>query len=230
MRRALQLVLAIVLIGAASAYSGEIIDRIAAVVNRGVILESDVDVAVRSEAFLDGRPLASVTQEDYRKALDRLIDQEVLRQEMGDAIAVTDQQVRTRIAEIRSQIAEGRTDAEWQARLNRYGLTPSDLEERVRVQLELWRFVELRLRPNVRVDESAIESYYRDEFLPKLRQTGAKDVPLSEVSARIRQILVERSLDQMLSAWLHNLRDQSEIHTELDHHAPASHGESPIAG
>lgn len=213
----------------ATARSGEVIDRIVAVVNRGVVLQSDVDLALRYEAFLGGSPLERTTEEDYKKAVDRLIDQELLRQEMGDALEITDQEVRKRIEEIRSQMPEARTADGWQACMERYGLSQGDLEERVRVQLELWQFVELRLKPNVRVDESAVESYYRDEFLPKLRQAGGKDIPLSEVSARIRQILVERSIDQLLSAWLHNLRDQSEIHTELDAHTPAIRRDIPLA-
>lgn len=224
MRRALQLV-TVILLAAVAARAGEVIDRIVAVVNRGVVLQSDVELVLRYEAFLDGGAPGS-TDENYTKVLDRLIDQELLRQEMGETLAVSDEEVSARLAEIRNQFAEGRSDADWQARLERYGLTQADVEERVRVQLELWRFVELRLKPNVRVDESAVESYYRDEFLPKLRQAGGKDVPLTEVSARIRQILTERNVDQMLSAWLHNLRDQSEIHTEPDAHAPTTKGES----
>jgi hypothetical protein len=148
---------------------------------------------------------------------------------MGDALAVTEQDVRARLLEIRAEFSEVKNNADWQARLERYGLSEADLQERVRVQLELWRFVELRLKPNVRVDESSVESYYRDEFLPKLRQAGGEDVSLREVSARIRQILVERSVDQLLSAWLHNLRDQSEIHTELDDHTPATNRDAPLA-
>ncbi|HYG99414.1 MAG TPA: SurA N-terminal domain-containing protein [Terriglobales bacterium] len=220
MRRALQLVLVFVTAGLGSAYSGEVIDRIVAVVNRGVVLQSDVELAVRYEAFLEGRAVGEVSDKDYRKALDRLVDQELLRQEMGEALTIPASEVQARVAEIRSQFPEGRVESDWQARLGKYGLTSADLAERVRVQLELWRFVELRLRPNVRVDDSAVDSYYRDEFLPRLRESGAEDVPLTEVSARIRQILVERNVDQLLSAWLHNLRDQSEVHLELDKHSP----------
>lgn len=227
MKYVLQIVIALLLV--ATVRSGEVIDRIVAVVNRGVVLQSDVDLALRYEAFLDGRSLSSVTDADYKKAVDRLIDQELLRQEMGDALAVQEQEVRARVSEIRGEFGEGRNDAEWQARLERYGLSQADLQERVRVQLELWRFVELRLKPNVRVDESAVESYYRDEFLPKLRQAGGKDVPFSEVSPRIRQILVERNVDQLLSAWLHNLRNQSEIHMELDDHTPAMKRDGAMA-
>lgn len=226
MKRALQFVIVLLLV--ATARSGEVIDRIVAVVNRGVVLQSDVDIALRYEAFLDGRSLASVTGQDYNKALERLIDQELLRQEMGDALVISDDEVNARLAEIRAEIPGARSDADWKSRLDRYGLGQADLEERVRVQLELWHFVELRLKPNVRVDDSAIASYYRDEFLPKLREAGAKDVPLSEVSTRIRQILVERHVDQMLSAWLHNLRDQSDVHTEPDNHGPAPKRAAPV--
>jgi parvulin-like peptidyl-prolyl isomerase len=79
MRRLLHLVLCLTLLaGATQAGAGEIIDRIVAVVNRGVVLQSDLDIAVRYQALLEGRSLKSITDQDLRSTLDRLIDQQLL--------------------------------------------------------------------------------------------------------------------------------------------------------
>lgn len=64
------------------ASAGDIIDRIVATVNRSIILQSDWEDAVRYEAFIGGRPLDHVTNEDRKAALDRLIDQELLREQV----------------------------------------------------------------------------------------------------------------------------------------------------
>ena len=46
------------------------------------------------------------------------------------------------------------------------------------------RLVDARLRPSVTVDSKSIESYYKQELLPQLRQSGGQNVPLAEVTAK----------------------------------------------
>jgi hypothetical protein len=219
MRRLLYFVLCLTLLaGTTKARAGEIIDRIVAVVSRGVVLQSDLDIAVRYQALIEGRSLKSITDQDLRSTLDRLIDQQLLFEEMGDAgsFALSDEDARKKVAEVRAQFPEVSSDETWRALLLRYGLDEQILQERIKTQVEVMRFVDLRLRPNVRIEDSDIESYYRDQFLPRLRQTGGGDVQLDQVSGRIRQLLTERRIDELLSAWLHNLREQSHIKLDLD--------------
>lgn len=219
MRRLLHLVLCLTLLaGASGMRAGEVIDRIVAVVNRGVVLQSDLDIAVRYQALLEGRPLKSITDHDLKLTLDRLIDQQLLFEEMGDAgsFALSDQEAREKVAEVRTQFPEVSSDGAWRALLLSYGLDEQILEERIKSQVEVMRFVDLRLRPNVRIEDSDVATYYRGEFLPRLRQAGGDEVPLDQVSGRIRQLLTERRIDELLSTWLHNLREQSHIELHLD--------------
>src|ERR1700746_3562198 len=67
------------------AAAGEVIDRIVATVNGHIILQSDWDEGLRYESFLSGRPLSLFTDEDRRAVLDRLIDQELLAEQMKSA-------------------------------------------------------------------------------------------------------------------------------------------------
>lgn len=216
MRRWLQFVL-LLLVGAAGAsHAGEVIDRIVATVNGQPILQSEWDEAIRFEAFLDSRPLEKVDATAARATLDRLIDQELLRQQlraMGMAPVGPDEVAR-RLEEVRKQIAEGAGEAAWRAALRRYGLTEDEVKGRLTAQLELLRLIELRLRPSVRVDADSVEAYYRDKFLPQLRQQGGPDPPLVEVSPQIEELLAQQRLDDLLIAWLVDLRKQSDIHLE----------------
>jgi hypothetical protein len=66
------------------AQSGEVIDGIAATVNGVAILYSDVDEACRGEALLEGRGPAIASASERDAVLQRLIDQELLRQQMAD--------------------------------------------------------------------------------------------------------------------------------------------------
>ncbi len=72
---------------AASPASGasQVIDRIVATVNGHIILQSDWDEAMSYEALLNGRALNQFTDDDRRAVLDRLIDQELLGEQMKSA-------------------------------------------------------------------------------------------------------------------------------------------------
>jgi hypothetical protein len=191
---------------------GEIVDRIVATVNGQPILQSDWDIELRCEAFLDQRPL-QFTPEAGRASLDRLVDQELLRQQIRtfQLQRAGDDRLRARLDEIRRQIPGAAGDSGWQAALGRYGLTQSEVEERVADQVEILHFIEIRLRPTVHVDRRSIEAYYYDTLLPQLRQKGAKQAPLGEVSPQIEEILSQQALDALLSDLLRDLRQQSEI-------------------
>jgi len=209
-------VLAALLLSACLALAGEVIDRIVATVNGHIILQSDWEDALCYEAFVAGHPLDQITADERKAALDRLIDQELLREQMAssDFQHATPAEVNARIAEVRNQYPGAGTDSAWQALLFHYGLTAPELRTRVALELDLLRLVDARLRPSVQIDSNSIESYYNQELLPQLRQKGAHEVPLSEVTPRIRELLTQQKMNQLLTAWLQNLRASSEIRTE----------------
>jgi len=64
------------------AAAGEVIDRIVATVNGHIILQSDWNDALCFEAVLVARPVEQFTDADRRAVLDRLIDQELLGEQM----------------------------------------------------------------------------------------------------------------------------------------------------
>jgi hypothetical protein len=209
----------VLLVSAAlSASAGEVIDRIVATVNGHIVLQSDWDDAVRYEAFTAGRDLNQVSAEDRKAALDRLIDQELLREQMraSDFPHATHQEVDKRVQEIRQQYPGAETPQGWQAALARYGLSGTELSTRVGLQLDLMRLVDARLRPTVQIDSKSIESYYNQELLPQIRQSGAKDVPLAEVTPKIKELLTQKKMNQLLTAWLQSLRAGSEIHSDAE--------------
>jgi peptidyl-prolyl cis-trans isomerase SurA len=193
--------------------SAQVIDRIIATVNGHVILQSDWDEALCYEALLTNRTLAQFTDDDRRAVLDRLIDQELLREQMksADFPHATDAEVVTRVAEARKQYPQATSDDAWQALLAEYHLAERDLLAHVRQQIDVMRLVDARLRPAVEIDSKSIEEYYRDQFVPKLKQSGASEVPLAEVSAKIRELLTEQKVSELLVSWLQTLRSEGQV-------------------
>lgn len=214
-RRCLQIVLVLALAGS-SLFAGEVIERVVATVNKRPILQSDWDEEVRYEAFVNHRLLTSVTAAERKAALDHLIDQELLRQQIKEdeaegVLKPSTPNVEKRLQELRKQYPEAEKPAVWQADLQRYGLREEDLARHVMLQARLERLIDVRLRPTIHISHSSIESYYQQQLLPELRKAGVKDVPLVEVSPKIEELLTQRRMNELLAAWLHDLRSQSDI-------------------
>jgi peptidyl-prolyl cis-trans isomerase SurA len=213
------------LVMASAAHAGDIVDRIVATVNGHIILQSDWEDALHYEAFIAEHSPEKLSFVDRKAVLDRLIDQELLRQQIrpSDFQHASGQEIAARIQEIRSQYPGAESDSGWSAALIRYGLTEKQLKNRVALQLDLLRLVDARLRPTVQIDSKSIESYYNQELLPQLRQARTQQIPLAQASPKIKELLTQRKIDQLLTAWLQTLRTGSEIRTQPA--APDSEGQ-----
>lgn len=207
--------LGLLLLSTQPLYSGEILDRIVATVNGHIILLSDWQDAMRYEAFTAQRPMADLTIADRKAILDRLIDQELLREQMSavDSPHCTLDAVNARLAEIRKPYTEAKSQADWESLLHQYDLSDEQLRRRVEEELNVLLLVDARLRPSVNVDAQSIESYYNQEILPQLRQSGSPGEPLAQLTPKIKEVLTQQKMNQLLTAWLQNLRAGSDIRT-----------------
>ena len=189
-----------------------VVDRIAAVVNRRVILESELDQSVRVEALLQNRR-PDETPGSQRETLDQWIDRILLEQQIveSDVVDPTPEELAARLKEVRAQVSGATTDEGWQKALAAYGLTEHDVEDHLISEFRVLRFVDLRFRGLVRVDQTAIADYYQDKFVPELARRGAPAPLLADVSGKIEKILVEQRMDTMLNELLQNLHTQGHI-------------------
>lgn len=192
---------------------GQVIDRIVATVNGRVILQSDWDEALCYEALLNGRAAGQFNEDERRAVLDRLIDQELLREQMksADFQHASEAEAAARVAAARKQYAEAGSDQGWQKLLAEVHLNEKDLLAHVQQQIDLMRLVDARLRPAVQIDSKTVEAYYREQFVPQLKQAGAQEVPLAEVSGKIRELLTEEKVSELMVSWLQTLRSESDV-------------------
>ena len=196
-----------------AARAGEVIDRIVATVNGHIILQSDLNDALRYQALMSGRSINQFDDEDRRAVLDRLIDQELLSEQMKSAsfkhASQTDAEAE--VAQARKLYPEASTDQGWQQVLERFGVTEKTLIAQVEMQIDLMRLVDAHLRPTVQIDSKSIEAYYRDKFVPQLKQSGGSDVALADVSAKIREVLTQQKVNELMISWLQSLRSESKV-------------------
>lgn len=210
MPRRFQLVLLLLLAAAAAA---ETLDRIVVVVNKGVILASQWDEAIRFEALASGRDVATMTDAECDAALDRLIDQELIQQEIATTTyqPVSATAVDKKVAGLRQQLAPAADDAQWHSLLARYGLTEQEVRDHVAAYVDILRFVDLRFRPSIHIDPRTVEAYYRTTLLPEAQARGGRQPELKQVAPQIEELLVQQRIDELLNAYLKNLRAQSRI-------------------
>jgi len=200
----------LIVVMAAAAAGGEVIDRIVGVVNRSPILASDWDEELRFEAFVNGH--APVTAAAERgAALERLIDQALIEQQMTASkyVSANEEEIKAAVDQIRKQIAKD--DAAWAASLRQYGLSEQVVTQHVRRQVNQLRFIEMRFARDAGPKPDAVQRYYSEQYVAKLRATGAAEKPLPEVREQIERILTEQRVDELLSNWLQALRAQAQI-------------------
>jgi len=197
-------------LGQSHAAAAEVVDRIVATVNGHVVLQSEWDEELKYEAVLSGRHLSDFTDDERKAALDRLIDQELLAEQMQTAsfAPVSEEEAAAKVAEARTQNGG---DGTWKAALAEFRIKEEDLVDHVRRQLDVLRLVDSRLRPAVQIDAQSVEAYYRDSFVPQLQQAGGAKVALNDVSDKIRDLLTEQKVNELLVGWLRTLRSEGAV-------------------
>ena len=162
---------------APSSVGGQIVDRVVTSVNGHVVLQSDWEQEMAIEAFSNARDPDSFTSAERNAALDRLIDQQLLREQVRPSQPAPAELVAARVAELRKLHPECATDDGWRATLQRYGLTQSSLEKRLGDQIQLMKLVEDHLQPSIQIDQQAVETYYHDQLLPDMKRAGSPAAP-----------------------------------------------------
>lgn len=202
------LIAAFVLLAPGLAGCGEVLDRMAATVNGRPLLQSDVEDELRYEFFASKRPLSEASAEDQKVALDRLVDQELLREQMHskDFQPVATEEITKAFEAFKSDYG---ASPEWTAALTHYDVTESDIRSHIETELNQLRLIDLRLRPTVQVDTDSIRNYYQQQLLPKL--PPGQHLSLQEATPTIRELLIQQKINDSLESWLESLRSQAKI-------------------
>ncbi len=207
------LLIALALIASVRPFRAEEIDSLLAAVNGKVITEGDLRLARSLNSIIslgrNGAPPARTAE------IERLIDLELMRQELGSFPMAADDQggVETRIQDLKSAYAEL---GGLPALLGRLGLEESELLDYVRLQDSILRFVDFRFRPFATVSQQEVQDYYNSKLLPSLRKVNAPIPPLAEVSGKIEEIVKEEKVNALMTQWLQDIRRHSRIEYFFD--------------
>lgn len=194
---------------------GEEIDRVVAIVDGDLILDSDVDEEYRFMAFQPFRDRKTDFSRD--KAIERLINRDLLLQQakLQPEDLVSDADVKKEVDSLRKTIPECKnlcsTGAGWQSFLESNGFTEESFNSRWRVRMEVLRFVEERFRMGIAILPTDIKTYYENTLVPQYATQHTTAPKLETISNRIQEILLQQRVSNLLGDWLKSLRAQGSV-------------------
>ncbi len=198
------------------AVQGTEIDRIVAIVNGALILDSDVDQERRFAALLPYGEASGAYNRDA--ASERLINRELILQQSqlqpGDEITM--QAAAKDLDGIRKTIPTCKeyhceTQAGWDRFLATEGFTEDSLTKLWRERMEVLAFIELRFRMGVKISQQEIATYYEKTMLPQYAAQHATPPPVRAIASRIQEVLLQQQVSSLLADWLDSLRAQGNV-------------------
>jgi len=201
----------------ASSASPVVLDRAVAVVNKHVILASDLDDEMRLSVLDPNRQGqgALTRQQALEQLISRTLIEQQIREEDMPSIEPTQEEVDARLNEIRTELPvcvrqNCASDTGWKAYLAAHGLTAGRVEAYLRYRLEILRFIEQRFRQGIQISPQQIETYYHDTLLPQYAP-GETIPPLNQVAPRVEEILLQQQVNALFDNWLTHLRQQGDV-------------------
>jgi hypothetical protein len=205
--------------GSNAAASGRpvVLDRVIAIVNGQVLLESDVDEERRLSAL---EPLRnSAGPETMDQAARHLILRTLVLEQMKEQdqpTTVSQKWTQRGLAELRGTMTRCApysctSQQGWALFLKKHGLTEGEAEARWSQRMAIERFIDLRFRAGIHITREQIDTYYEKTLTPAMAKRGQHPPPLDEVKGRIRQLLLEQHVNSMIADWLKSLRAEGSV-------------------
>ena len=198
---------------------GTVLDRMVAIVDGEVILDSDVDEERRFEII---QPLvrgdASPTNATRDRELERLVNRTLILQQAKLQVEdnITDADVAKEIKGLRETLpgckqADCATDAGWARFLANYSFTPEQFRHRWMQRMQVLAFIQERFGAGTTVSDGQVRAFYENTMVPQYAKAHTKPAPLASVEPRIREVLQQQQITSLLRDWLQSLRAQGSI-------------------
>lgn len=204
MKRALSIFL--LLLGALPARA-EIIDRIAAVVDRQVITLSELNQIVALELL--SRNPGEAEAAYRRRVLDWMIAQ-LLRYRDVERFGAQDVPADAIEATLSRIIQRYPSEQAFMDALARVELTLDQVRTLIKRDQQVQRYIDQRFAPKVFVSNDEIETYYAGVWAPQRRERGLSVPDLAEVREEIRGEVRGR-LTQEIERWTEQLRGLANV-------------------
>jgi len=197
----------LIIAGAAASGAGQTLDRVVASVGNFAITASDVEKEYRFERFLDGQwPAPAPDTAALDAVRHSLAYQALLEREENpgpEDRAAAEKGAAQRLASLHRQFSpQGFATA-----LKGLDLTEGQVLGRLVQQELMLRLIDQSLRPEAAPSDEDVANYYRTTFVPQFQEeNGGSAAPeLSAVNDQIREVLIQKRINEMLDSWMADL-------------------------
>jgi len=197
-------IFAFVVLAATAVVAQHVVDRIVATVEGDVVTLSEVR---ELGAFNRLTGQAQLTDDQL---LERLINQWIVTTEAAAArfpMTPSDQVEGV----YKHLVAESPSPEAYLARLRELDLDEAAVRRQLARQLFLARYLDQKFRFLVRVEEAAIETYYRETLSPQLAARGQTAPRLETVRQQILEVLTQQEITRMAEQWLEESRARLRV-------------------
>lgn len=195
--------------------AGTQLDRVVAIVNDDLILDSDVNEELRLQAFDPYRTRSELTP---TRAIERLINRALILQQLKLRLLEqpSDEDVNKQIDELRKDIPacsqyQCQTKAGWDHFLADHGFTETSFFIRWKERMTVLSFVEDRFELGINIKPEQIQTYYEKTLVPEYQRQHAPAPKLEAISSQIREVLLQQQISNLLLDWLKSLRAQGVV-------------------
>lgn len=180
-----------------------LIDRIAAVVNDGIVLQREVDARV---ALLVTAQVGEDDDATAKLALDALVEEELVGQAArAVGLTITDEEVSTAISQIMA--ANNINDDQLKVALAAQGYTMASYRESIRRELIRFRMVAYVVQPAVQITDQHVKEAY--DHLKSIN--GEAVGKFEDVKDAIYNQLYQEATSNGTQQWLDQLRHEAFI-------------------
>jgi len=194
---------------------GTELDRVVAIVNDDLILDSDVNEELRLQAF---DPYRTRSELSPTRAIERLINRALILEQLKlqPQEQPPDADVNKQIDELRKDIPacsqyQCQTKAGWDRFLADHGFTETSFFARWKERMTVLSFVEDRFELGVDIKPDQIKSYYEKTLVPEYQRQHVPAPKLESISSEIREVLLQQQISNLLQDWLKSLRAQGSV-------------------
>ena len=194
--------------------AAQILDQVVASIGHRAITASDVEQEYRFERFLDAQwPAPPPDSAMLTSARERLTYQMLLTHEENPGHADradSEKAAAERLAALRKEFAH---PEDFQRALKDLGMTETQVVARIAEQELMLRLIDQRLRPAASPSNDEVADYYRSTFVPEFQKKngGAAAPPLSKVEAPIREVLIQKRMNELLDQWIEELKPTTNV-------------------
>jgi peptidyl-prolyl cis-trans isomerase SurA len=195
-----------------------VLDRVVAIINGDVVLESDVQEEMH---FAKLEPVGVPSGSDsLRRSARRLINRTLILQQIKEqqqaGVSVSDAEVEKQLDEIRKSLPACKeydctTEAGWKAFLSANGLTQQDVFDHWRQRMQILRFIDIRFRAGIRISKQEIADYYQKSILPGYAHAKDKPPSVDTLAPRIQEVLLQQHVNGLLRDWIKTLRQEGSV-------------------